>query len=502
MVSTGPETYRAYCTRWEAQIHAFIEMKETAQDAEFPLVLPGASPGGLAGLPFAVKDNIAVQGFSLSCGSKLLETLRSPYTATAVQKLEAEGAWVLGKTNLDEFGMGSSTDNSAIQRTNNPWDISRVAGGSSGGSAAAVAAGLVPFALGSDTGGSVRQPASFCGVVGLKPSYGAVSRYGLVAYASSLESIGILADTTARCRSVFAAIRGKDPRDQTSQDAPAGAAPLYGNDRSGGPKVIGVLSAAAIAQALAAVAAGIEGSPGTRETAAQAASLEREVQQGFDVAKTRLAALGHRLVEVAIPSLKYGVPAYYTIATAEASANLARFDGVRYGRRPPHAENPEDLIDKTREAGFGPEVKLRILLGTFVLRSGFQDRYYLRAQRIRMGIRRSFEELLGSAEYGRSEAPRCDAILIPVFPTRAFGRGDAGETLSPFAQKAADLYTCCANLAGLPALAFPVSLAGGLPVGVQLLGRAFSEATLLDLVEAYEQAHPFPHPAAYHAFWP
>jgi aspartyl-tRNA(Asn)/glutamyl-tRNA(Gln) amidotransferase subunit A len=464
--------------------------------------VPEPQAEGLAGLPFAVKDNIAVKGFSLSCGSKLLEELRAPYTATAVQKLEVAGAWVLGKTNLDEFGMGSSTDNSAIKQTNNPWDTSRVPGGSSGGSAAAVAAGIVPFALGSDTGGSVRQPASFCGVVGLKPSYGAVSRYGLVAYASSLESIGILADTSARCRAVFAAIRGKDPLDQTSQDAPAGAAPLYGNDQVGSPKVIGVLSAEAIAQALAAAAASIEGSLGTRETAAQAALLETEVRQGFELAKTRLAALGHRLVDVKIPSLKYGVPAYYTIATAEASANLARFDGVRYGRRPPWAENPEDLIDKTREAGFGPEVKLRILLGTFVLRSGFQDRYYLQAQRIRAGIRRSFEELLGGVEYRNAEVPCCDAILMPVFPTRAFGRGNTGESLSPFAQKAADLYTCCANLAGLPALAFPVGLAGGLPVGVQLLGRAFSEATLLDMVEAYEQAHPFPHPAGYQAFWP
>ncbi|MDR2394697.1 MAG: aspartyl/glutamyl-tRNA amidotransferase subunit A [Treponema sp.] len=503
MASTALETYRTYCTQWEAQIGAFIEMKAIAPDRAFPVVAPEASQGNdLVGLPFAVKDNIAVQDLSLSCGSKLLEELRAPYTATAVQKLEATGAWVLGKTNLDEFGMGSSTDNSAIKQTNNPWDTSRVAGGSSGGSAAAVAAGMVPFALGSDTGGSVRQPASFCGVLGLKPSYGAVSRYGLVAYASSLESIGILADTTARCRAVFSVIRGKDPLDQTSQDAPSAAAPLYGTDPLGAPKVIGVLSAQAIAKALAAVAAGIEGSPETQETAAAAALLEEEVRQGFELAKTRLAALGHRLVDVEIPSLKYGVPAYYTIATAEASANLARFDGVRYGRRPPWAENPDDLIDKTREAGFGPEVKLRILLGTFVLRSGFQDRYYLRAQRIRSRIRRSFEELLGSADYGNSETPRCDAILMPVFPTRAFGRGDTGEALSPFAQKAADLYTCCANLAGLPALAFPVGLAGGLPVGVQLLGRAFSEATLLDLVEAYEQAHPFPHPAGYQAFWP
>ncbi|MDR1956328.1 MAG: aspartyl/glutamyl-tRNA amidotransferase subunit A [Treponema sp.] len=498
MAYTLSETYRAYCTHWEERIRAFIEKIERREKIEEIEMAP--EKGALHGLPFAVKDNIAVKGFSLSCGSKLLQELRSPYTATAVQKLEDAEAWVLGKTNLDEFGMGSSTDNSGIQRTNNPWDPSRVAGGSSGGSAAAVAAGLVPFALGSDTGGSVRQPASFCGVLGLKPTYGAVSRYGLVAYASSLESIGILADTAARCRAVFAAIRGKDPLDQTSQDAPAAAPPLYGVAKS--PKVIGVLSAESIARSLSAAAEGIEGNAGTRETAVHAALLETEVRHGFELAKERLAALGHRLVDVEIPSLKYGVPAYYTIATAEASANLARFDGVRYGRRPPWTENPEDLIDKTREAGFGPEVKLRILLGTFVLRSGFQDRYYLRAQRIRVGIRQSFEELLGDAGYTHAPSPACDAILMPVFPTRAFGRGDAGATLSPFAQKAADLYTCCANLAGLPALAFPVSLAEGLPVGVQLLGRAFSEGVLLDMVEAYEQTYPFPHPAGYKAFWP
>jgi aspartyl-tRNA(Asn)/glutamyl-tRNA(Gln) amidotransferase subunit A len=209
--------------------------------------------------------------------------------------------------------------------------------------------------------------------------------------------------------------------------------------------------------------------------------------------------LGHTLVDVDIPSLKYGVPAYYTIATAEASANLARFDGIRYGQRPDWAENPDDLIDKTRETGFGAEVKLRVLLGTFVLRSGFQDRYYLRAQRIRAGIRANFELYLGTPESAASGGRYCDAILMPVFPTRAFGRGETG--LSPFAQKAADLYTCCANLAGLPALAFPVGVEGGLPVGVQLLGRAFSEGTLLDIVEEYEAGYPFPHPAGYRSFW-
>jgi aspartyl-tRNA(Asn)/glutamyl-tRNA(Gln) amidotransferase subunit A len=250
-------------------------------------------------------------------------------------------------------------------------------------------------------------------------------------------------------------------------------------------KVIGVLSAEAVAKAIA------EGADGeaSLEAAAQAATLSEEVRRGFSAAKSRLAELGHTLVDVEIPSLKYGVPAYYTIAVAEASANLARFDGVRYGARPEWAENPDDLIDKARDAGFGEEVKLRILLGTFVLRSGFQDRYYLRAQRIRAGIRRNFEALLS----------RCDALLMPVFPTRAFGRGESA--LSPFAQKAADLYTCCANLAGLPALAFPACAEGGLPVGVQLLGRAFGEADLFDLAEAYEQAHPFPHPPGYQAFW-
>jgi aspartyl-tRNA(Asn)/glutamyl-tRNA(Gln) amidotransferase subunit A len=489
---TLPEGYLSYFKTWEEKIGAFIQF-----EPEPPPPPETGAPGVpeearklLSGLPFGVKDNIAVKDFSISCGSKLLEGLRSPYTATAVQKLEALGGRVIGKTNMDEFGMGSSTDGSALKRTNNPWDQNRVAGGSSGGSAAAVAAGLAPFALGSDTGGSVRQPAAFCGVPGLKPSYGAVSRYGLVAYASSLEGIGVLADTVARCRAVFAAIRGGDPLDQTSQDAPAAAPPLYGNP-PGGKRTIGVLSAEAVARALADTA-------DVPDEAARAADLEPEVGRGFAAARERLTALGYTLAEVELPVLKYGVPAYYTIAAAEASANLARFDGIRYGRRPERAENPEDLIDKTREAGFGAEVKLRILLGTFVLRSGFQDRFYLRAQRIRAGIKGSFEALLGDSRY-TGGTPRYDAILMPVFPTRAFGRGEGG--LSPFAQKAADLYTCCANLAGLPALSFPAAVEGGLPVGVQLLGRAFAEGTLLDIAETYEAAYPFPHPRGYRSFW-
>ncbi|MDR1970335.1 MAG: aspartyl/glutamyl-tRNA amidotransferase subunit A [Treponema sp.] len=487
-----PQDYESYVSRWEEKIGAFIEF----DPRRFPAGESGSGGSALAGLPFAVKDNIAVKGFSLSCGSKLLEQLKAPYTATAVQKLMDCGAAPVGKTNLDEFGMGSSTDNSGIKRTNNPWDTERVPGGSSGGSAAAVAAGLAPFALGSDTGGSVRQPAAFCGVVGLKPSYGAVSRYGLVAYASSLEGIGVLADSVSRCREVFAAIRGADPMDQTSRDAPAAAPPL--SPKTPANRTIAVLSPEAVARAIAENAGTGEGSS-SLEAAAQAAELEPEVRRGFELAKAGLAELGYTLAEVELPSLKYGVPAYYTIATAEASANLARFDGIRYGARPAWAENPDDLIDKAREAGFGAEVKLRILLGTFVLRSGFQDRYYLRAQRIRAGILREFEALLGDSEYQDHGAARCGAILLPVFPTRAFGRGKG--SLSPFAQKAADLYTCCANLAGLPALSFPASVEGGLPVGVQLIGRAFAEGTLLDIAGDWEKSHPVPHPAGYRAFW-
>ncbi|MDR0877392.1 MAG: aspartyl/glutamyl-tRNA amidotransferase subunit A [Treponema sp.] len=509
MSLTLPEGFLSYVKEWEEKIGAFIEFKGDVPDAPGTDVSASAAVSGVSGLPFAVKDNIAVKDFSLSCGSKLLEKLRAPYTATVVQKIEQAGAKVIGKTNLDEFGMGSSTDNSALKKTNNPWDTNRVPGGSSGGSAAAVAAGIVPFALGTDTGGSVRQPAAFCGVVGLKPTYGACSRFGLVAYASSLETPGILSDTVARCRSVFSVIRGLDPLDQTTREAPAGAPALNADTAGlhaaeGTGKIIGVLSPEAIAQAIsleiAAIASAANDSgDASLETAAQAAILEDEVRCGFELAKQRLAELGHTLVDVEVPSLKYGVPAYYTIATAEASANLARFDSIRYGARPAWAENPEDLIDKAREAGFGAEVKLRILLGTFVLRSGFQDRYYLRAQRIRSGITRNFEELLGSADYSETAKPNVDAILLPVFPTRAFDRSP--NALSPFAQKAADLYTCCANLAGLPALSFPASVEGGLPVGVQLLGRAFAEAALFDIAEGYEKKYPFPHPAGFKAFW-
>ncbi len=479
--SVYPDGFKAYFDAWEAKIGAFIQFKADLAAVPADAATPQTE---LRGLPFGVKDNIAVTGFGLTCGSRLLEKFVSPYSATAVRLLEAAGALPAGKTNLDEFGMGSSTDNSALKRTNNPWDSGHVAGGSSGGSAAAVAAGLVPFALGSDTGGSVRQPAAFCGVPGLKPTYGAVSRFGLVAYASSLETIGVLGDSARRIRSVFAVIRHPDPLDQTTLPCPADAPPLELREGKNPPRKIGVLSPEAVARAVAALE--------TDREASRAALLEPEVEKVFRETQERLRARGHTLVDVELPSLKYGVPAYYTIATAEASANLARFDGIRYGARPDYAENPDELIDKARSAGLGAEVKLRILLGTFVLRSGFQDRYYLRAQRIRAGIRRDFDRVLVGPG-------ACDAILMPVYPTRAFGRGEGG--LSPFAQKAADLYTCGANLAGLPALAFPAGLEGGLPVGVQVVGRAFAEGPLLDLAEDFETAYPLPRPAGYRSFW-
>jgi aspartyl-tRNA(Asn)/glutamyl-tRNA(Gln) amidotransferase subunit A len=296
MPLTLPPDYGPYFDQWENKIGAFIEF-----DPRRFAGPEGASPSNLRGLPFAVKDNIAVKGFSLSCGSKLLEHLRAPYTATAVEKLLAAGALPVGKTNLDEFGMGSSTDNSGLKRTNNPWDPRRVSGGSSGGSAAAVAAGLVPFALGSDTGGSVRQPAAFCGVLGLKPSYGAVSRFGLVAYASSLEGIGVLADSVSRCRDVFGLIRGADPLDQTSRDPPEGAPPLSDPPRA---RTIGVLSPEAVARAVAT------GEGKAPEAAAQAAAPEPEVRRAFEAAKEGFAELGYKLVDLELPSLKYGVPAY------------------------------------------------------------------------------------------------------------------------------------------------------------------------------------------------
>ncbi len=440
---------RSFYLSWESEtlksdeaIGSFLQFDPSA-------LLGEIVPGPLSGIPFAVKDNIAVKGFRLTCASRMLESFVSPYTSTAVARLQAAGGVVVGKTNLDEFGMGSSTENSALKKTVNPWDASRVPGGSSGGTAAAVAAGFVPFGLGTDTGGSVRQPAAFCGVYGLKPTYGAVSRYGLVAYASSLEVIGVMSRSVSTIETVFSIMKGIDPMDHTTLE---GAQPK---------KPSGTIRIAV-----------------PREC--EEHGLSAEVGKTLAETKRTLAKLGYEIVDCSIPSLEYVVPAYYTIATAEASANLARYTGIRYGTRAIGAENPDDLVTRSRNEGFGDEVKLRILLGTFVLRSGFQDQYYTKAQKVRTAIRNDMAKIYEHA----------NLVLMPVFPTPAFAFGDSG--LDSFEQKKADIFTCTANLAGLPALSFPAGIEAGLPIGMQLMAEPFAEKLLFDVIARFEKEFPAP----------
>ncbi len=427
-------------------------------DARAPVAVSGDGP--LFGVPFVVKDNIAVDGLPLTCGSRLLADLVSPYSATAVARLEQAGAWVAGKANLDEFGMGSSGQHSAFGPVRNPWDHRAVPGGSSSGSAAAVAAGMVPLALGSDTGGSVRQPASFCGVYGLKPTYGAVSRFGLVAYASSLDVVGIIADTPQLARAAFAAVRGADEWDQSSVTAAA-------SQPAGMPSKVGVPRAAL-------------------------AGLDARVAEVLATAEHQLEESGCTVVDVELPALEHVAAAYYVIATAEASANLARYDGIRYGARVGDGGGPgedaEKLVRATRSAGFGQEVKTRILTGTFVLRSGFQEQYYQRAQRVRTLVREEVER----------ELRRCDLLLLPTYPVPPFTAGStAGDGLDELQQKQADLFTGIANLTGHPALAFPVDSNGGRPIGMQLMGPAHSEEQLLAVVERLTERWPPPRPGSH-----
>ncbi len=443
----------------DAAINGFVEVDVT-RDRNGSAASDGGGSGAapLAGMPFAVKDNIAVRGFSLSCGSALLRGLRSPYTATAVARLQRAGARVVGKTNLDEFGMGSSSENSCFGAVHNPWQSRVVAGGSSGGSAAVVAAGLVPFALGSDTGGSVRQPASVCGVDGLKPTYGAVSRFGLVAYASSLDVIGVTGADVPTVRSVFETMRGADPFDQSSVDYPEPPAAREG-------LVVGIPHAV------------LEG-------------VAPAVRSALFVTRDRLQGAGIRCVPVELGSLEYVVPAYYVIATAEASANLARYDGVRYGVRDRGGvADAEELTIASRSAGFGAEVKLRILVGTYVLRSGFQEQYYQRAQRIRTLIRQAFERTFA----------KVDLLLLPTFPVPPFpAAGPQGEGgLDAFLQKQGDLFTCAANLTGHPALAVPSTIHDGLPIGVQFMAPHFREDLLFQVAEPLAARFAMPRPPRY-----
>jgi len=412
-------------------------------------------PSRLTGLPFVVKDNIAVADYGLTCGSNLLRHLQSPYTATAVARLQRAGSRVVGKANLDEFGMGSSSQHSAFGGVVNPWDAGVVAGGSSGGSAVAVAAGMVPFALGSDTGGSVRQPASFCGVYGLKPTYGAVSRFGLVAYASSLDVIGIVADGAELARAVFEVMRGVDEWDQSSIEVAPDDARAGGSD----------------ATPDAAPTVGIPRSA--------LSDLDPAVAEALALCESRLQEIGCKTVNVELATLEYVAPAYYVIATAEASANLARFDGIRYGNRSSQvAGAAEELVLGSRSAGFGQEVKTRILVGTYVLRAGFQEQYYQRAQRIRTLVRRDVDRAL----------ERCQLLLLPTYPVPPFKVGGGG--LDEFQQKQVDAYTCVANLSGHPALAFPVTISDGLPIGMQLMAPPFAEDRLFSIAGRLERKWP------------
>ena len=445
--------------KWKAHVEA--RDREVGAFLQFDPALGGkdsAASGPLAGVPFAVKDNIAVRGFRLTCGSRMLEKFVSPYTATAVRRLQDAGAVVAGKTNLDEFGMGSSTENSALRETRNPWDPTRVPGGSSGGSAAAVASGLAAFGLGSDTGGSVRQPAAFCGVYGLKPTWGAVSRFGLVAYASSLECIGVMSKTVDLAETVFSVMRGQDPMDHSSL-------PWQPPAQKKRPWKIGV----------------------PRECAE--VPMHPDVKKSFEATRALLKKLGHDVREVSFPTLDHVVSSYYVIATAEASANLARFDGVRYGHRTPRSETPEAMTVASRTEGLGPEVKLRILLGTYVLRSGFQEEYYLRAQKVRTAIRQDFQKAFEGV----------DLVLMPVYPVPPFARGSAEA--DPFSQKLADIFPCAANLAGLPAMSVPATVESGLPIGMQFLAPPFAEDLLFSACREVEKVFPSPDAPGFPGGW-
>jgi len=414
---------------------------------------PGDRPA-LGGIPIAIKDALSTRDLETTAGSKILEGFRPVYTATCVERLEAAGAIVVGKTNMDEFAMGSSTENSAYQPTRNPWDTDRVPGGSSGGSATAVAAHQAPWSLGSDTGGSIRQPAALCGIVGVKPTYGAVSRYGLIAFASSLDQVGPFARTVTDAALLLSHIVGRDPRDTTSLDWPAEpiAAPTATDLRGVRVGVVREL-----------MGDGVE--PGVRAA----------VQQSIDLVKE----LGGTVHDVSLPTTQHGVSTYYLIAPAECSANLARFDGIRYGVPAPGADDLLEHYETTRGAGFGPEVKRRIMLGTFALASGYYDAYYRRAQKVRTLIRRDFEAAFAEV----------DVLLSPTSPTVAFRMGE--RTQDPLAMYLSDVCTIPVSLAGLPSLSLPCGLSDGLPVGLQLAGPAFSENRLFDVAHALEAAIGF-----------
>ncbi|WDT77693.1 MAG: Asp-tRNA(Asn)/Glu-tRNA(Gln) amidotransferase subunit GatA [Candidatus Manganitrophus sp.] len=415
----------------------------------------GEAIGPLAGIPIALKDNLCLEGVRTTCSSKILDGYRPPYDATVVSRLKEAGGIFLGKTNMDEFAMGSSTENSAFEKTKNPWDLSRIPGGSSGGSAAAVAASEATAALGSDTGGSIRQPAACCGVVGLKPTYGRVSRYGLVAFASSLDQIGPLTKDVTDTATVMNVIGGYDRSDSTSADLPM-------------PDLTRALRRDVRGMRL--------GVPKEYFIEGMDPEVEGSVAQAIETLKK----LGAEVKEISLPHTEYAVATYYILATAEASSNLARYDGVRYGYRTPEARDLLEMYMKTRAEGFGPEVKRRIMLGTYALSAGYYDAYYKKAQQVRTLIKRDFDEAYQSV----------DVIITPTAPTPAFRFGE--KTADPLQMYLSDIFTISVNLAGIPAISLPGGFSkGGLPIGLQILGRAFDEEGILRVAYTFEQETEF-----------
>ncbi|UBF27402.1 Asp-tRNA(Asn)/Glu-tRNA(Gln) amidotransferase subunit GatA [Kovacikia minuta CCNUW1] len=440
----------------EPKLHSFLQVTgdralEQAKQVDAKIAA-GEEIGLLAGIPIGIKDNLCTKGIPTTCASKILENFLPPYESTVTQKLAEAGSVMVGKTNLDEFAMGGSTETSGFQLTANPWDLTRVPGGSSGGSAAAVGGGECVVALGSDTGGSIRQPASFCGIVGLKPTYGLVSRYGLVAFASSLDQIGPFAHSVEDAAILLGAIAGYDARDSTSLkvEIPDYTQFLVPNLKG---KKVGVI----------------------KETFGE--GLDPAVEKAVRAAIDQLKALGAKIVEISCPRFRYGIAAYYIIAPSEASANLARYDGVKYGARVPDADNLMDMYTRTRAAGFGSEVKRRIMIGTYALSAGYYDAYYLKAQKVRTLIKQDFEQAF----------EQVDVLVSPTAPTTAFKAGD--KTTDPLSMYLIDLMTIPVNLAGLPGISVPCGFDDqGLPIGLQIIGNVLREDAVLQAAYAYEQA--------------
>ncbi len=450
------ESFYAKIEKDDAQIGAYLTLAKERALAKASQVDDLAKKGeqlpALGGVPVGIKDVLMTRGVRTTAGSKILGNYLPPYDCTAVARMEAAGAIVLGKLNCDEFAMGSSNENSAWKPVHNPRDLTRVPGGSSGGSAAAVAADMAVVTLGSDTGGSIRQPASFCGVVGLKPTYGRVSRYGLIAFASSLDHIGPFGKTVKDTATVLRTIAGRDAMDSTSAEL---AVPDYVSE---------------LQRPIRGLKIGV-----AKEYLSE--GLDAEVRKSVEDAVQKLARLGCEIVEVSLPHTEYAIPTYYIIATAEASSNLARFDGVRYGYRAPGAKTLSEMYRRTRDQGFGAEVKRRIMLGTYALSAGYYDAYYLKAQKVRSLITKDFDDVF----------MKVDAIVTPTCPTAAFKLGDKVD--DPLAMYLADIYTVTANIAGIPGISIPCGQTKeNLPIGLQIFGKHFDEATILRVAHGFEQA--------------